>query len=263
MKSLNETTKTAIATIGTEAGKSVALTLPPREVPLDEKAVEKIEEVLKSSGACKVETKYGNVPVRDDEGEIIKWVFGAVETKKVYDPEKISEKIRDTLLRPASKQAIAFHLIRLGAHVRDTMGAEALAVKASDIAREIDGVSEWAVIETCREVWLSKQKWYPQSGELVETIRRKDEAMKAMLNPPEKKTMLAAPIKAEKVAPLDDIKPWSSFKGMADMPDDVRMALWDFCVLFHKEGIAKIYCNCFAVDYADLKTWVEGMVKAQ
>lgn len=74
------------------------------------------------------------------------------------------------MLRPAESRHIVFHLTRLASHRRDNRGAEALSAALEDIAFDLRGVSEWAVIQACREL-RGKPGWYPSTGEILGAVR--------------------------------------------------------------------------------------------
>jgi len=160
-----------------------------RKLPMAEKEIVKIAQVL--AEVSSVEKQYGTVLLRDGNGKIVKREFDVIGEKMTIDPAKISEKMRRYLLSPANQAVIAHHIVKLAALVRDTRGEEALTVVAVEVARECadsartkcGGVSEWAVIEACRDYWKTGAAWYPAAGDLLKRILAKDAELKAALEP--------------------------------------------------------------------------------
>jgi len=168
-----------IKSITPKAGEALPAVYAFRENPLSDRDIDKIYNAL--IGAAVTKDVYGQVPVRDGKGEITDWKFDRTGRRQVFDAEKIQPLLRDALLRPASRKTIAYWLTRLGAHKRVTTGGEALAVRVSDISSALEGVSEWAVIQAYDDLWRSEGAFYPESADLLKTIREKDRDLKNQL----------------------------------------------------------------------------------
>lgn len=164
--------------------------LAPRLTPLETQDIEKIDGLLKKHGAVRSKIEYGSVPVKDRDGNIVRYEYDQVGLSTDYSRADIPDRLREAILRPASRQSIVFHLTRLAAHLRDTRGPEAVAVVVSDIAREIDGVSEWAVIDVYRSLWTSGRTFYPASHVIVDAIKAKDGQLKAVFGEKENTSLL-------------------------------------------------------------------------
>jgi len=109
----------------------------------------------------------GDIAVRqefDVTGEI------TVYTPRIPAPHNLWE----ALLRPARNNHIVYHLGRLAAHRRDTRGAAAVQVVMEDISSDLRDVSEWAVIMACMEMRRKNATWYPNTGEIIDIIKKYD-----------------------------------------------------------------------------------------
>lgn len=185
MESLHNAANKALEKI--KSGGEVTL-YQPRKMPLTDEEIRKIDRAIEL--ISEIEVVYGDKPVRDYAGNIFKWEFGPIgEDRKIN--KEFSESLRKAVLTPATKEAIIHHVTKLAAMVRDTRGEEALAVIAYEISRECKKVSEWAVIEACRDYWKSGAKWYPSPGELLKKILDKDKYLKSLF-PDENQKLLAS-----------------------------------------------------------------------
>lgn len=185
MESLQKISENLLAKIKT--GGEITVKEPPRPYPLSENDALKIDKALNS--ISEVRDVYGSVPVRDTNGDIYRWEHAPIGKERKFTGEA-SEALRKAILTPASKETIVHHVMKLAAMVRDTRGEEALTVVAYEIARECHDISEWAVIEACRDYWKTGAVWYPTAGELLKQIIAKHQSLKAALSP---KDQLALP----------------------------------------------------------------------
>ena len=186
MKSISEIVGGMVNT-GENESTALIVSLPSRPCPLESVEIEKLEQAIGRFFVVKREPIYGYVPVKDKAGEVIRSEYDIIGEEELFT--KTNEpptQLRDALLRPAERRHTAFHLTRLAAHRRDTRGEDALAAVIEDIAMDLKGVSEWAVIMACRDFRQKPAIWYPTTGEIIESIRknqRKIETLFVTINP--------------------------------------------------------------------------------
>lgn len=204
MKSISEVTGNVVRSF--EKGTQVALAgidLPPRLAPLETADIEKLDAAIGRSFIVERKPVYGYLAIRDEAGDIIRTEYDVVAKRDSYTPKaEVPNQLRDALLRPAERRHIIFHLTRLAAHRRDTRGKEALTAVLEDIALDLDGVSEWAIVLACREMRQKDTTWYPTTGEILKIILENDDRMRHLFSKPsnapqimsEKRNQLAAPI---------------------------------------------------------------------
>lgn len=233
-------------------GQSLPALCTVRPNPLSDRDLDKIDNAL--LGVCESKDVYGQVPVRDAKGEIIDWKFDKIGRRQIYNPTMRSD-LRDALLRPASRKTIAYWLSRLGSHKRVTTGGEALAVRVSDISSELEGVSEWAVVQVYRDLWQQDGAFYPESGNILKMIREKDQDLRAQLIPkppaPPQKTLQEKSVETQRM-------PWEGYTLDA-MPDEIRKELIRFCKQFPAPAISVIYCRSYGIDYTALQSAVDTL----
>lgn len=173
MISIENIAAQAVISLKSEIGaECVALALPPRSSALEPDEIAKLDAAIERNFKINREPIYGCANVLDANGALIRTEFQEIGCKESYVPlGPIPVKLRDAILRPASSRHIVFHLTRLAAHRRDSRGSEALSAALEDIAFDLRGMSEWAVIQACREL-RGKQGWYPSTGEILDAVRK-------------------------------------------------------------------------------------------
>ena len=164
--------------------------LPSRPAPLEIDDIQKLDAAVSRYFSIAQNPQYGYVPIRADDGEVIRQEYDVIGTDEIYTPRgETPQSLRDALLRPAERRHIIFHLTRLAAHRRDTRGKEALTAVLEDIAYDLKEVSEWAVVMSCRE-FRRKGTWYPTTGEIMATIEKNHRKLELLLSPPTKSETL-------------------------------------------------------------------------
>lgn len=196
MKSISE----IASGMSLQVRQAQTMALPGRPAPLEPSEIEAIDQALQRHYKITKSPVYGYKTTRDADGEITGSEYDVVGQSDSY--ELITpppERLRDAIMRPASTRHVVAHLTRLAAHRRDTRGAAALSVALEEIAIDLGSVSEWAVVTACREM-RGKPGWYPQTTEIMDTIRAEDAKFKALF------TRQPARIEAQK--PAEKPKSW-------------------------------------------------------
>lgn len=185
MKSISDIVG-AMTTTETGQEKSLTVVLPSRPCPLESVEIDKLEQAIGRFFVIKREPVYGCAPVFDANGDFIKSEYDVIGEEQSFTRSTTPpDQLRDALLRPAERRHTVFHLTRLAAHRRDTRGGDALAAVIEDIAMDLKGVSEWAVIIACRDFRQKTAIWYPTTGEIIESIRKNQRKIEAMFRTPE------------------------------------------------------------------------------
>lgn len=200
MKSLELIAASAMQNLATVQSSPALPALAPRPSPLENDDVAKMDAAIGQFFRVERKPTYGSVPVRDERGEIFRHEFDVVGYSDSYEPTAdVPERLRDAMLRPATRQHLVFHLTRLAAHRRDTRGKEAFAAFLEDVSQDLVGVPEWSVVLACREMRGKNETWYPTTGEIMATIKRHQDKVESILSPKcqqvahEKRERLAAP----------------------------------------------------------------------
>lgn len=159
--------------ITTTQSHSVALV--SRETALCTDDYLKIQALIDRSFIITVPVHYTTVPVQDDLGMVYKRESVAIEGEPVWAPVgEINLKLLEAIKRPAGPGHIAAHLTRLAAHLRHTKGDSAWQIVIEDVARDLNGVSEWAVVRSCAEFRAGDSPFFPDTPALIAKIRKWD-----------------------------------------------------------------------------------------
>lgn len=175
MKSINQIGQDLVKSFGQEniGDNSRTVALPARQVPLDTTGIEKIDLALAKCVREYQKPRYGSKPLTDKHGNIYRHEFDIVG----YEPQleiqaPLDQRLLEAIQRPAPNTHIVYHLTRLAAHLHDTRGIVSAAV-FEDIANDLRGISEWAVILACRELRAEKDRiYFPTTGQILDTTRR-------------------------------------------------------------------------------------------
>ena len=91
----------------------------------------------------------------------------------------IDPKLAESLLRPCNQATIGKHLFRLSCHKPYARGPEAWRVIISDLCRDLEGMSEYAIVKVC-EYYRTQATttYFPDTAALVARIRALDEGLR-------------------------------------------------------------------------------------
>ena len=149
------------------------LILQPRQSALSLDDYEKLNTLADASFSFKPTFTSSSMPIKDDLGNIVSWEAAIVETGSTLqitgNPDR---RLVDALQRPAPAGYIVAHLTRLGAHLRHTKGAAAFTIVTEDVARDMAGMSEWAVVKTCEEFRHGNKPFFPDTPELIACLKK-------------------------------------------------------------------------------------------
>lgn len=134
----------------------------------------------------------GHVPIRDYDGNIIRWEFDLVPTgdytAKVSDPTQDERMALEIAITPGHRTGIHALLERL-AQIRPIGASEAKqATVVSYLTYDLvqDGVSEFVVNEICTEqrrkpVIVPADKFFPDSGDFLASANQRMKSYKDAL----------------------------------------------------------------------------------
>lgn len=92
---------------------------------------------------------------------------------------EIPEKLIQSLRRPAKKEHISVHLVRLELHKRYARGKQAWAIVMNDLCGDMADLSEYAIIRACEDFRKSTENnFFPDTGKLQARARDYDFAIR-------------------------------------------------------------------------------------
>lgn len=155
--------------------------LEPRQAPMSVEDFNKLEAWIDKSFTVKPITEGRSVPVKDDNGIIYRWEHDVFETGLSLTPQgTVDPKVIDAMKRPATSKTIAYHLTRLSAHKRNTKGGFAFQVIVEDVTKDLEGVSEWAVIKAYEKLRKAEGDFFPSANEIVKAVNVYEDAIKML-----------------------------------------------------------------------------------
>lgn len=201
----------------------------------------------------------GKTRPQPDEVRDILWKLSTIKLWQIRPEDQKDAKNALSALAwatiPATIDEAVYWLTRLIAHFprRD---ATKDAVVVADIAADMFDaeVSLVALVASCDEIRkgaTKKDPWFPPSGEILSLAKEKTKhyhQAKSRLEAPQRPALPApAPKERERM-------PWEDQK-FEDMPEDVRLKLWEFLAAFQSRGVANTYCGCIGLEYDVIATW--------
>lgn len=88
---------------------------------------------------------------KDEYGEMVEKVRYVEAGPEIFRKGEIIPRLAESLQRPASFRHIGSHLTRLAAHKPWGRGPEAFTVIIEDLCRDLESVSEYAIMKTCEK----------------------------------------------------------------------------------------------------------------
>ena len=153
--------------------KGTTVTLPAREKPLTVPDFAKIETLIENSCTVKSIRKHGSLPKKDPDGFIYAWTFESTEIGlEIIAIEDIDPRLIDAVQRPASSQGVIYHFTRLAALKRNTKGDVGFQVTLEDLAYDLRGRSEWAIMKSCEYFRKQKSPFFPDHAEILEIVEK-------------------------------------------------------------------------------------------
>jgi hypothetical protein len=114
---------------------------------------------------------------------------------EVFAKGPVNKGLLESMCRPARPAHAVMHLTRLSIHLPYGRGADQFGLLVEDIARDLTGVSEYAIIKTCERFRLDPDlTFFPASALIVKYARDLDWSLKNIEKP-------AEPAPAPKAAP--------------------------------------------------------------
>lgn len=170
-----------------------SLAVLPRQNPLGEADFLQIEKDIEQNASRTEQPIYGSLVTRDKSGEIVSREFDRIGTRVVFSGfQNIPVSTLQEIQRPATMSSIIYHLTRLAVHRRHADGPEALGVRVSDLASDLRGVSEWAIVSACRDL-RKFGRFFPTNEEILKAVAVYTDQISSFLRPEraEKPTMEA------------------------------------------------------------------------
>lgn len=151
-----------------------------REHPLTVEEFRKLETTAARFMTVKEKLMGKSMPVADHAGEIYRYEHQLVSTgAEVFFKGEPDERVLESIMRPATRQAIAMHLTNLTLHKAYARGKEGFQIVVEDIIHDLNGCSEWALIKSCESFRLQRgNKFFPDTADLVHAVRNLDESVR-------------------------------------------------------------------------------------
>jgi hypothetical protein len=147
-------------------------TLEPRQAPITPEDFQKLEAVIEKSFDLRPVYKSIRRPVADDNGNVYRWEHDVEEVGlSLSQKTEADQRLLDAMRRPATAQIIAYHLTRLSAHKRNTKGGTAFQVIVEDLKRDLDGVSEWALVKAYEDLRKEEGDFFPSANHIAERVK--------------------------------------------------------------------------------------------
>lgn len=185
MKTVAQAAITAIAkaqdTMELAKAKGTAISLPARETPLTVADFAKLEDLLNRDAVTKPITRSISVPLKDHDGFIYKWDF-ALETVglEILPHGDIDHRLIEAIQRPATSTGAIYHFTRLAATKRNTRGDAGFQVALEDLAYDLRGRSEWAIMKACEFFRAQPSPFFPDHSEIIAKVELYDRASKTL-----------------------------------------------------------------------------------
>lgn len=144
-----------------------------REKPLSVEDFHKLDTAAGRFLTIREKLVSKSVPVVDNAGETYRWeralVPGGVEVFFRSEPD---DRVMESLMRPATRQAVAVHLQRLYDHKPYARGEQGWQTVVEDLLHDLRDCPEWALLRTCEAFRLARgNRFFPDTADLVAGVR--------------------------------------------------------------------------------------------
>lgn len=153
--------------------------LAPRQEPLTPGDFVQLSEAMDRMFDVKQVTQSVQRPIRDELGITYRWEHDIeVIGLKPVPRGDVPQRLVDALARPSTDETVIAHLTRLALHKRHTGGASAFRAILSDLAQDLSGLSEWALVKACEDFRTTGDVWFPSTPEIIAAVRKWDRLAK-------------------------------------------------------------------------------------
>lgn len=159
--------------------KGSAVSLPARENPLTVADFAKIEQLIEKSCSVKPTRRSVSVAKKDADGFIYAWGFELEDTgMQIIALEDLDQRLIEAIQRPAAAVNTIYHFTRLAATKRNTRGDAGFQVVLEDLAYDLRGKSEWAMMKACEFFRAQPSPFFPDHSEIIAKVEDFDRATK-------------------------------------------------------------------------------------
>ena len=185
MKSLGQSAMTAVTVaqqhIESAKAKGTAIALPPREKPLSVVDFGKLEAIIERDCTIKQIKKSIDVPKKDHDGYIYAWDFDVVVIGLELIPHAdVDHRLVEAVQRPATPTGAIYHFTRLAAIKRNTRGDVGFQIALEDLAYDLRGRSEWAIMKACEFFRAQPSPFFPDHSEIMAKVEFFDKAAQSL-----------------------------------------------------------------------------------
>lgn len=161
------------------------ISLPAREQPLTVPDFGKLEQLIERSCTVKPTRKSVSVPKKDADGYIYAWGFELEDTgMQIIAHEDLDKRLIEAIQRPSSNVNTIYHFTRLAAVKRNTRGDMGFQVLLEDLAYDLRGKSEWAMMKAAEYFRAQPSPFFPDHHEIIEKVEAFDRACKNIVYNP-------------------------------------------------------------------------------
>lgn len=183
MQPIGKAASTAVAAVRQELDKpkSQAVALPPRETPLTVPDFAKLEELVARDCEIKPIYKHGTKKFKDADGFVYREEFDLIETGlEIRALTEIDQRLAEAIQRPATPTGAIYHFTRLAATKRNTRGNTGFQVALEDLAYDLRGKSEWAIMKACEFFRKDPSPFFPDHSAILEKVELFDRAAQTL-----------------------------------------------------------------------------------
>ena len=189
MKTLAQSTEVAIAAaqnaMQQAKAKGTAVSLPARETPLTVADFGKLEQLIEQVCTVKPITKLVSVPLKYHDGYIYGWGSDLEYVgTQIIAHEDLDQRLIDAIQRPATAVNTIYHFTRLAAIKRNTRGDIGFQVVLEDLAYDLRGKSEWAMMKAAEYFRAQPSPFFPDFRDIIEKVEQFDKAAKNIVYNP-------------------------------------------------------------------------------
>lgn len=131
----------------------------------------------KASEALSFRARPRVVMKRDEYGDMkeVREDFG----EEVFPKGEVNPVLIESLTRPTTPRYTVIHLTRLAGHLPFGRGAASFGQVIEDIARDLEGVSEFAIVRACEHFRADETlKFFPPTAAILRYVRDLDYSLK-------------------------------------------------------------------------------------
>ncbi len=159
--------------------------ITPRNQPLEFSEFEKLDSLAEKNISFKPRFLTSLVWVTDEYGDKNQKRELTEVSPELFAKGDIEQALLDSLCRSSTAKSTIIHLSRLNAHKPYGRGNEGWSIVLEDLCKDLNGVSEYAVIKACEHFRKDEKiTFFPDTAVLQRFIRDLDSSLKQLCAEP-------------------------------------------------------------------------------